>query len=83
VTPSLAMAPNGGQAGASASILVRDERSGKTTQIPIKDSTVSATGLKPLGLTVYDPGYLNTASCTSRITFIDGAKGERGLTRRS
>ena len=27
------------------------------------------------GMLVYDPGYTNTASCTSRITFIDGRKG--------
>src|SRR5205085_4249947 len=27
------------------------------------------------GLMSYDPAYLNTASCTSRITYIDGDKG--------
>jgi citrate synthase len=27
------------------------------------------------GMMTYDPGYTNTASCTSRITFIDGDKG--------
>ncbi len=28
------------------------------------------------GMFTYDPGYTSTASCTSDITFIDGAKGE-------
>ena len=28
------------------------------------------------GMFTYDPGYTSTASCTSKITFIDGAKGE-------
>ncbi len=28
------------------------------------------------GMFTYDPGYTSTASCTSAITFIDGAKGE-------
>ncbi len=28
------------------------------------------------GLFTYDPGFTSTASCTSTITFIDGAKGE-------
>ena len=35
------------------------------------------------GMFTYDPGYTSTASCTSSITFIDGAKGElryRGIT---
>ena len=27
------------------------------------------------GLTTFDPGYLNTASCSSGITFVDGRKG--------
>jgi len=28
------------------------------------------------GKFTYDPGFLSTASCNSRITFIDGDKGE-------
>ena len=27
------------------------------------------------GLTTFDPGYVNTASCSSGITFLDGDKG--------
>ncbi len=30
------------------------------------------------GLVTYDPGFTNTASCTSSITFVDG---ERGILR--
>ena len=34
------------------------------------------TFFKDSGLFTYDPGFTSTASCTSTITFIDGAKGE-------
>lgn len=37
--------------------------------------TIRAVDLAKLGVTVYDPGFLNTASCISRITYIDGDKG--------
>ena len=32
-------------------------------------------GPEDFGLMSYDPAYMNTASCKSRITFIDGDKG--------
>jgi citrate synthase len=32
-------------------------------------------GAEDFGLMTYDPGFMNTASCKSRITFIDGDKG--------
>src|SRR2546421_6102908 len=33
------------------------------------------------GLLSYDPAFMNTASCRSAITFIDGEKGDRKSTR--
>ena len=59
-----------------------DSRTGKSFDIPIRSSTVRAMDLRQIkedpeefGMMTYDPGYTNTASCTSRITFIDGDKG--------
>jgi citrate synthase len=59
-----------------------DSRTGKSFDIPIRNSTVRAMDLRQIredpdefGMMTYDPGYTNTASCTSRITFIDGDKG--------
>src|SRR2546426_1249164 len=61
---------------------VTDQRTGRVYQIPITDGTIRATDLRQIkiapddfGLMSYDPAFLNTASCRSRITFIDGEKG--------
>src|SRR5512135_3686517 len=61
---------------------VTDRRTGKSYELPIKNGTIRAmdlrqikTGADDFGLMAYDPAFLNTASCTSRITYIDGDKG--------
>jgi len=61
---------------------VVDNRTGKTYDLPIQNGTVRAMDLRQIktspddfGLMSYDPGFMNTASCKSRITFIDGDKG--------
>src|SRR5262249_1460229 len=63
-------------------LTVVDQRTGKSYEIPIADGTIRAidlrqikTGPEDFGLMAYDPAFLTTASCTSRITFIDGDKG--------
>lgn len=56
-------------------VTITDNRTGKTIEVPIKNGTIAALNLKDLGLRAYDPGYLNTASATSRISYIDGDKG--------
>ncbi len=54
---------------------------GGTLELPIVDSTEGENGLdvssllKATGNVTLDPGYVNTASCTSAITFINGDKG--------
>jgi citrate synthase len=67
---------------APASLTVTDNRTGKSYEVPIVNGTVKAidfrqikTGPEDFGLMTYDPAFLNTASTTSRITFIDGDKG--------
>jgi citrate synthase len=64
------------------SLTVRDNRTGDEYDIPISDDTVRAADLGKIGkgeqapgLAVYDPGFVNTASCRSAVTFIDGDKG--------
>src|ERR671920_1988020 len=59
-----------------------DNRTGKQYQLPIEDGTIKAMDLRQIkvsdddfGLMTYDPAFMNTASCKSRITFIDGDKG--------
>jgi citrate synthase len=64
------------------SLTVTDNRTGKSYDLPIESGTIRAldlrqikTGPEDFGLMAYDPAFTNTASCKSRITFIDGDKG--------
>ena len=64
------------------SLTVRDNRTGQEYDVPITDGTIKAADLGAIkadddqpGLAVYDPGFVNTASCRSAVTFIDGEKG--------
>jgi citrate synthase len=64
------------------SLTITDNRTGKTYEVPVQDGTIKAMDLRQIkvaaedfGLMTYDPGFMNTASCKSRITYIDGDKG--------
>ena len=64
------------------SLTITDNRTGKTYEVPIDCGTIRTMDLRQIkvseddfGLLGYDPGYLNTASCKSMVTFIDGEKG--------
>jgi citrate synthase len=66
----------------SDSLTVRDNRTGTEYDVPISDGTIRAADIGKIkagddspGLAVYDPGFVNTASCRSSVTFIDGDKG--------
>ncbi|HEY1331256.1 MAG TPA: citrate synthase [Actinomycetota bacterium] len=67
----------------SADVLhITDGRTGKTYEIPIEDGAIRAPDLRQIkasaedfGLVTYDPGFMNTASCRSAITYIDGDAG--------
>jgi citrate synthase len=56
-------------------LTIRDNRTGEEVEVPIADGTIHATDLRQLGLMSYDPAFLNTASCRSAITYIDGDNG--------
>jgi citrate synthase len=73
-------------------LTITDNRTGKTYEIPIQYGTYPTYGAsirtadlrqikvseEDFGLMGYDPAFMNTASCKSAITFIDG---ERGILR--
>ena len=66
----------------SDTLTITDNRTGRQYEIPIVDGTIRAIDLRQIkvdpdefGMMSYDPAYLNTASCRSRITFIDGDRG--------
>ena len=68
---------------ANNTLNITDNRTGKNYEIPIENDTIRAMDLRQIkvkkddfGMMSYDPAYSNTASCTSRVTFIDGDKGE-------
>jgi citrate synthase len=71
-----------GVAQASDTLTITDNRTGRTYEVAITDGTVRATDLREIkvgeddfGLMTYDPAFMNTASCRSAITFIDGDRG--------
>ena len=64
------------------SLTITDNRTGATYEVPIDQGAIRAlalrqikTGAEDFGLLGYDPAFLNTASCRSAITFIDGDRG--------
>jgi citrate synthase len=68
---------------ANNTLSITDNRTGKQYDLPIENDTIKAMDLRQIkvknsdfGMMSYDPAYSNTASCTSRVTFIDGDKGE-------
>jgi citrate synthase len=66
----------------ASTLSITDNRTGKQYEVPIENETIRATDLRKIkvadddfGLMTYDPAFMNTASCKSTITFIDGDKG--------
>src|SRR5579862_7642328 len=64
------------------SLTITDNRTNKTYTVPVENGTIRAMDLRQIktssddfGLMTYDPAFMNTASCKSAITFIDGDKG--------
>jgi len=63
-------------------LTLNDGRTDKAYTIPIDQGTIRAMDLRQIkedaddfGLMTYDPAFMNTASCRSSITFIDGDRG--------
>ena len=63
-------------------LTITDNRNGKSYEVPISEGTIRATDLRKIriseddfGVMTYDPAFMNTASCRSAITYIDGDQG--------
>ncbi|MEK7405874.1 MAG: citrate synthase [Acidobacteriota bacterium] len=63
-------------------LTITDNRTNTTFTIPITHGAIRAmdlrqikTGPEDFGLMTYDPAFMNTASCRSTITYIDGDRG--------
>jgi Citrate synthase len=62
------------------SLTITNNISGKTIEIPIRDNHIQAKDLAKLTdsaepIMSYDPGYMLTICCTSKVSYIDGDKG--------
>src|SRR5271156_1929274 len=80
--PESAVNVKGPSATGRETLSITDNRTGRQYELPIKNETIRALDLRPMkvdkedfGLMGYDPAFTNTASCSSKITFIDGDKG--------
>ncbi|MGE0378087.1 MAG: citrate synthase [Planctomycetaceae bacterium] len=63
-------------------LTITDNRTGRTYELPIENDTIRALDLRQIkvqpddfGMMTYDPGYTNTASTKSTVTYIDGDRG--------
>ncbi|MDX1555501.1 MAG: citrate/2-methylcitrate synthase, partial [Xanthomonadales bacterium] len=62
-------------------VVITDHQTNKSAELPVisgseGEPTLDIKNLpSELGYFTYDPGFAATASCTSKITFIDGDKG--------
>jgi citrate synthase len=64
-------------------LTITDNRTGKSYEVPVAEGgVIRATDLRQIktdkddaGLMTYDPAFMNTAACRSRITYIDGDNG--------
>ena len=74
--------PSGTSGTTGDHLEIKDSRTGKSYTVPITDDTIRTADLRQIkvkdddfGMMGYDPAFMNTASCRSSITFIDGDKG--------
>jgi citrate synthase len=78
--PTATSAPKDGSGAETLTVV--DNRTGQSYELPITDGTIRATDLRQIkvdeddfGLMTYDPAFMNTASCRSEVTFLDGDRG--------
>jgi citrate synthase len=81
-TKARTKAQAGGAGEAADTLTVTDNRTGRQYEIPIVDGAIRSLDLRQIrtseddfGLLAYDPAFMNTASCRSSITFLDGDAG--------
>jgi citrate synthase len=81
-TDTKAAAGDGVAQDGHGTLSVTDNRTGRSYEIEITDGTVRSTDFRQIkvadddfGLMTYDPAFMNTASCRSEITYLDGENG--------
>jgi citrate synthase len=81
-TKEKAKAETDGKAAGGDTLSITDNRTGESYEIEITDGTIRTMDLRQIkvaeddfGMMGYDPAFLNTASCRSAITYIDGEAG--------
>jgi citrate synthase len=81
-TDTKAAAVDGVAQDGRGTLSVTDNRTGRSYEIEISDGTVRSTDFRQIkvseddfGLMTYDPAYMNTASCRSEVTYLDGEAG--------
>src|SRR6202048_4827121 len=74
--------PEAPSSSARETLTITDNRTGKTYEVPITHGTIRAMDLRQIkvgtsdfGMMSYDPAFNNTASCISKVTYIDGDAG--------
>src|SRR5258706_3570088 len=82
VTPPVEPKKTADPAAPRETISITDNRTGKSYEIPVTHGTIRAMDLrqikadpKDFGMMSYDPAFNNTASCISKVTYIDGDAG--------
>jgi citrate synthase len=82
MTPAKPGTPETPAANHRDTLTITDNRTGRQYEIPVKNDTIRAIDLRQIkvneadfGLMSYDAAFSNTASCISRITYIDGDQG--------
>jgi citrate synthase len=80
--PTTQPKPAGASSSRRGTLTITDNRTGRSYEVPITNETIRASDLRQIkvdqaefGMMSYDPAFSNTASCISRITYIDGDKG--------
>ncbi len=82
VKPETKAGPSGLTAPSKDSLHITDNRTGKSYEVAIENGAIRAIDLRQIkvdgddfGLMAYDPAFINTASCISRVSYIDGDRG--------
>ncbi|MFQ5644996.1 MAG: citrate/2-methylcitrate synthase, partial [Thiogranum sp.] len=66
---------------AEHTVTVTDNKTGRQIELPVREATQGPDAVdigrffRELGYFTYDPGFLSTASCHSKLTYLDGQQG--------
>jgi len=67
---------------AKHTVTITDNRTGKQIELPVRQATQGPDAVdigrffRELGYFTYDPGFVSTASCHSKLTYLDGNQGK-------